>query len=589
MRSRRCAVASVLLCATPVCWLRAQDTRTDASRQPPTSAKGQLPITGCSGQPISEIVVLANAPYTDRLPRAFDFLRGAARSLHTTTRQNVIRNYLLLHVGEPCNQIRRAESERILRAQSFLVDARIRVYDDERGGVRLEVETRDEFSASVATAITGRSPFVRAMKIGESNLFGTARQLVLQWRDGLAYRDGWGAQYTDYQFLGGRNELRLLGLQRERGEELRMDLVHPFYTDLQRYALNGSVGNLHEYFEFRRPGFDRNAVQISRQGAVVGGLARIGSTGRLKLVGFSFTQAHENYDATPVRITKSGFQTDSGPPLDAHFYQRRSVRANALFGMRMLQFVPVQGFDALSGTQDVRVGFQMSSAFGHSLLIGDSRDHDRFMGGSAYGGVGNAKLFVGAQLSGEGRNDRGAKAWENQIYAGRIAAYFRPAVRQLSTLSLEWSAGRNMHSPFQLSFADRDGGLRGHVLSTTPGGTRAIVRAEQRLVIPSRFDVADIGVALFAEAGRLWSEPTVLYSQNSPTSGAVGISLLAAVPPKSRRMWRVDFAMPVGTDPNKHFEIRLSNADRTRTFWREPNDVIFARERTTPPSLFNWP
>jgi hypothetical protein len=75
----------------------------------------------------------------------------------------------------------------------------------------------------------------------------------------------------------------------------------------------------------------------------------------------------------------------------------------------------------------------------------------------------------------------------------------------------------------------------------------------------------------------------------TPWRGAVGVSLLAALPPRSRRLWRLDFAMPVGGDPRGQFELRLSNNDRTRVFWNEPRDVTYGRERTTPGSLFTWP
>ncbi len=71
---------------------------------------------------------------------------------------------------------------------------------------------------------------------------------------------------------------------------------------------------------------------------------------------------------------------------------------------------------------------------------------------------------------------------------------------------------------------------------------------------------------------------------HAPRAGALG-----AVPPRSRRLWRVDFAVPLGTDPNKRFEVRITNEDRTRVFWREPRDVLSARERTVPSSLFTWP
>ena len=42
-------------------------------------------------------------------------------------------------------------------------------------------------------------------------------------------------------------------------------------------------------------------------------------------------------------------------------------------------------------------------------------------------------------------------------------------------------------------------------------------------------------------------------------------------------------------DPNAAFEIRISNADRTRMFWTDPADMRRARERAVPTGIFAWP
>ncbi len=141
----------------------------------------------------------------------------------------------------------------------------------------------------------------------------------------------------------------------------------------------------------------------------------------------------------------------------------------------------------------------------------------------------------------------------------------------------------------QLSLADRVGGLLAHRKSEATGASRLVFRAEQRFVVPTRLNLVDVGFAGFAEAGRLWASPTVPFTVNTPWRGAVGVSVLAALPPSSRRLWRIDFAMPVSGDPDRKFQIRFSGVDRSRVFWQDPNDVQWARERTAPTSLFNWP
>jgi hypothetical protein len=88
--------------------------------------------------------------------------------------------------------------------------------------------------------------------------------------------------------------------------------------------------------------------------------------------------------------------------------------------------------------------------------------------------------------------------------------------------------------------------------------------------------------------GRLW-RGAVPYGETTPIRGALGLSLQAAVPPRSRRLWRLDFAWPLGSDPDARFEVRFSNRDRARVMWDQPADLRRARERAVPASIFSWP
>lgn len=568
--------------------LGAQQSRPETLRTP-VSSQGRLAVTGCSGQPINDIVVITQPPFTDRLPRDLEWVRRFVRAMHVNTRDEVVRQFLLLKVGEPCNQIKRAESERILRAQPYLVDARIRVYDDESGGVRLEVETRDDFSLLVEPVLRGSSPQFRGMRLGESNLAGYATQAAVEWRDGQAYNDVLGVQYTDFQFMGQRDELRMEARREPFGQRMNLEVVRPFYTDLQRFAWVGSVGGTREPHRFLRGDVETNAVNVRRAFSNLGGVVRVGSVGRLKLIGASVTREEERVDSLSLLLTRQGVLPDTLGAAPPEFRRQNVLRANLLLGVRAIRFVRVQGFDALNGAQDVRVGAQIGVSLGQSVVVGPAVDRDRFVATNVYLGWGGEKWFMGAQGITEARYDRNRGQWDNVIGSGRAAWYFRPAVRQTTVLQAEWATGRRMRAPFQLSLADREGGLLGHRQSREPGARRLVFRGEQRLVVPTRLNVADVGLAGFVEAGRMWSESSVPYSVDTPWRGTVGVSLLAAVPPRSRRLWRLDFGVPISNDPRARFEVRLTGIDRSRTFWHDPRDVERSRERTAPTSLFTWP
>ena len=225
---------------------------------------------------------------------------------------------------------------------------------------------------------------------------------------------------------------------------------------------------------------------------------------------------------------------------------------------------------------------------GRSLPMFGGQDADRFFATDIYWGFGGQRSFIGSQMIAEGRLEIGKRVWENVLTGGRLAWYLRPSIHQLTLTQLEWSTGNQVRVPFQLAFNDINGGLIGYRNSRIPGGQRLVLRAEQRMVIPSIRNVADAGLAVFADAGRLW-RGNAPYGVTTPWRATAGISLQAAVPPRSRRLYRVDLGFPIGGDPDAKFEIRFSSADRSRSFWTQPMDMTRARERTVPTSIFSWP
>jgi hypothetical protein len=571
----RCAGA---LCAAAL-WARpllAQDT------VPPRTA------VSCEGKRISNIVVLTQPPYTDRLPKSLDFVRRAMVVMHTNTSDDVVRGFLLLGVGDVCTEIGRAESERILRVQPFLVDARIRAFEDSAGGVELEVETRDEFSVVANLRIAGESPMVRGVALGESNLAGRGVYAAMQWREGEAYDDLVGLRLVDYQFLGQRNVARLFATRLPRGHEFGTEILRPYYTDLQRFAWRGGYGGTREYIRFVRPQDDGGAIALRRTYGDIGAVFRVGEPGRLRLIGAALTRERDVVDSRPVIVTREGFVDDSlAAGFPSQFRTSNVARLNALVGLRRLSFLRVEGFDALTGVQDMAVGVQGAFMLARSVPILGATDQDWFVRHGLYVGGGSPRSFVGVEAITEARRGDDGQ-WDGIISNGRLAWYYKPWRNQLTLTAVDWGAGWNVRVPYQATFAERNGGLLGYRDSRLAGAHRAVLRVEQRWLPTPRTTIGDFGVAFFADVGRLWAGD-VPFAATSPVRGTVGIGVLAAVPRRSRRLFRVDVGVPVGGDPNASWEVRVTSNDFTRVFGRESRDIDRARERSLPRSLFTWP
>lgn len=540
---------------------------------------------------MSEIAVEARGPFLEgAVYRRMRWLARLSDRLHANTRENVIRRFLVLEVGKLCTELRRAESERILRAQPFLAEADVRAVPDGMGGVRIEVTTTDELSTIIGLGLrTSPSAKLTALKLGSANLAGQGIYAAGEWRKGFFYRDLWGMRFTDYQFAGRPYQLSVSGTRRPLGGEWDAEISHPFLTDLQRIAWRVSGGGSSSYVRYLRKGGRSPALMLERAFVDVGGIVRIGVPGRLSLFGASISSEREIPGAMPVMITDSGVVSDTSPELIRRFTRHSAGRVNALWGVRNISFKRVTGFDALMAPQDVRTGFQFGALFGRGLSVVGSADDDIFVSADLYAGAGSRRSFVALQVGGEGRQDYDNNRWDGILASGRMAWYLKPALPQTTMLSVEYGSGWRQRVPFQLALGDLQGGVRGYRGSTAAGSQRAVARLEHRWVWPGVINqAAAMGVGAFVDAGRVWAGDAP-FGVDSKLNMSAGLSLFAAVPPRSKRLWRFDVAMPRGPDRAKSLQFRLSSGDHSRNFWVEPGDVRRGRERSVPTSIFTWP
>lgn len=545
-----------------------------------------LPVT-CKGERITRIDIDPNPPFRINGNTVWQRAGRFAAREHVTTRESVIRRYLALQLGDSCTEVRRAESERILRAQPFIADATVLAYSDGNGGVTLTVATVDEVSLIVGLGVTAAQPHFRSILLGEDNLFGSAMHLEGQWKKGRSFRDIYAGKLVDYQFLGRPYQLRIQGGRRELGSDWDMEASHPFLTDLQRISWRTTAGSTLSYYSFRRPGAVPAALRLGRSYSDIGGVIRIGPPlGRLALVGGSVSFEDEDPGAAPVLIGEGQIIPDTSTALIGKYTKHQTARLNALWGLRDVRFTRATGFNALEGTEDLRTGFQLATLVGKGLQLFRGKESDWFASTNLYAGTATDYVYSALEISGEGRRDQEGN-WDGILSHGRAALYMKPFNRQTLTTDLTWSGGWRQRIPFQLTFTDLDGGLRGFRNSDVGGARRLIGRMEDRYLLPRYKEAATFAIAGFAEGGKLWAGDSP-FGVNTPLYASVGFSLLAALPPQSHRTFRADFAFPVKGEGHG-VEVRLVVTDFTRIFRVEPKDIFNSRERSVPSSVFNWP
>lgn len=538
----------------------------------PRSAAAQ-----CDGKIVSAITVVSHDPSFLQVPR---LLRPLARGVgleHTSTRGDVVRAFLLLEVGGPCSGVRIAESQRILRLQPFIAEATVRAVPDSVGGVRIEVETLDEIPTIFSMRFRGWSP--AAIRFGDRNVAGQALHVAARVDQGFGYRNGAGLEVIAYQTFGRPHTLAFEAYRAPLGSTLKLAFGHAFFTDLQRGAWHMGYSDVNAYTSFVRPDTNAISLGVERRFADVGRVLRVGFGRRVGFVGGLLTYERVTAAAQAVIISDSGLVADTSAPIGGPFPSYENVRVNAVVGVRSLSFLEVRGFDALAAVQDVARGVQFGVVAG--------RGNDTYLFADLYAGAGSRRSFAAVRVEAEARHGPGAARWGSMVASGRLAWYVKVSDAHIVIAGEEFSGGWRMRLPFQLTLGALPGGVRGYRDSRVVGAVRSVTRVEDRWSLGRLNRHIGLGFATFSDAGMVWAGDAP-FGVNSGVKIGIGAALLAAIPPQSKRLWRLDFAVPMSPDTHAGWEIRLTTV-WVGGFWSEPRDVSQVRAGAAPSLIFTWP
>lgn len=547
-------------------------------------AQDSREVRACNGAIVSAIEFTAHDPSFLEVPSGLQWFARTVGLLHTPSRPGAVDAFLLLDVGEPCTELARAESERILRVQPFLADATVRAVPDGSGTVRIEVETVDEIPAVFRMRFRDLTP--SAVRFGNDNVGGQGLSLAGWVERGFAYRSGVGIEAVASQVLGRPYRIELLAERAPLESELSLDVAHPFFTDLQRAAWHMGIRNENRFTSYLQPEGPELSLRVRRTFWDVGIVRRLGRGRRRAFAGALVTRAVVNPADRVVIVSDSGLVASDGGPLDSPFPAYRNLRLSAVIGVRSLSFMRVTGFEALNAVQDVATGVQLGTLVGRGLGRFADGGPDGFLSTDLYVGLGSARSFATMQIEAEARRTTGVGRWEDIVVGGRLAWYMKPTSTNVVIGSLEAGGASRQRVPFQLTLGHGRGGVRGYAASRVAGAWRGVARLESRWSVGGLGSRAGLGVAAFVDAGRVWAGEAP-FGVDSPTKVGLGVGLLAAVPARSQRLWRVDLAVPVSADGHAGWEIRLTGK-WTRGFWREPRDVARARAGVAPSSIFTW-
>jgi len=541
----------------------------------------------CEGRVITAIDIQAQPPAM--IGRGPSTLKRAVQHYlfqSGTTRDRAIRPFVLARVGQTCHDDRLPEIARVVRAQPYIAVAVVRAEADTGNGVKLVVETVDEVPVILGGGYTSHG--FTNFKYGNSNIGGSGLLASGQWRQGRAYRDG--LQLTMRQFgLFGQPLVANLDAQRDLlGGHFTADISRPFLSDLEHIAWY--MGGTHEkaFRPFVRQSGPTLLLPVARDVWSAGGVARYSWKGGGAMIGPVATYEHARPGIEGVTRTDSGLIAEDTAVFAGRYAPYRTFRVGLAAGFRWINYLHVQGFDALLGEQDVGRGVQLATTVERGTGAFDATDKSSLVSVDFYSGVGTPRSFFGLAMRGEELPAGGDDSWSAAVLSGRGAWYVKPSDRQTFEASLEFAGGWRERLPLQLSLGDSRSGLRGYNGAALGGGRRAVLRVESRRLWFTTGKNAQWGNAIFTDIGKTWSGD-VPFGETTVARASVGVGLLAAIPPKSRRLIRADIAVPVTGDAPKHWVIRVFAIDATRFFWRDPGDLSPVRAGAPASPIFGWP
>lgn len=550
------------------------------------TSRAELPaLPPCDGMRVTGIDVKPGRPPFEGSATRWRNMARAIGLHHATTRPGVVDAFLALEVGDVCTERRRLESERILRAQTFIAEATVRAIPDGAGRVRLSVQTTDEVAALANGRFRGINP--QYISLGNGNIGGLGLRAEGSVERGYYYRTGYGLKVSEYATFGRPYVSTFEGQLGNLGHLVSVELAHPFYTDFQHHTWHLGYRDAEDYLRVDRPARDPLALRMTSRRWDASTLLRAFGTNTVTLFGIGASGLNLRPDSIGILVTDSGLKADTGITLRNRYQPFRTARLGALAGLRRVTFSTVHGFDGLTAAQDVASGFMTGLFVGKGVPAGG--ESDVFLSGAAYGGLAGERSLLAGLAQVEGRKGAGADRWDSMIGSARIAYYLGEAPGLVFMTEDKFSGGKQSLLPIQLALDDRQGGIMGYHNAALAGALRNVVHSEVRWSRAALVRNADVGIATFGEVGSVWRGDAPYGVTASRAS--VGISILAAYPTKSKRIYRADFGFPItrqGEGSGK-LELRLSSEDRTILFWREPDDVSRARTGAVPTSMFAWP
>ena len=489
------------------------------------------------GAVVGEIVYEKANVFDTSNPKENNSLYRLANRWHVITRDSVLRNQLLFRPGDKFEARLLEESERLLRQNSFLYDAKIEPLSYADGIVDIRVRTRDLWTLMPGFSVSRSGGENRTrVSLSERNLLGRGVSLSLSYRDNVD-RESTSFEYYDKNLGRTWTSLRLSLADKSDGDTADLRIIRPFYALDARWSAGGTF-----YDDTRETSF----YELGNEAAEY----RSETERHTLFFGWS-----DGLRDGWVKRWTAGFVYDDrrfSPVVDGTL--PALIPEDRLFvypylSIELLEdrFESTANRDQIERTEDFYMGRRLVASLGYATeSLGSSRDAALFRmeASQGFGSIQAKALLLSAGL--DGRVESGQVVDAQLAFNARY--YNQITDKRLFFLTLEAIRGWDPDLDDYVDLGG-DNGLRGYPLRYQTAPSKILLTLEQRYFTDwYPFRLFRVGGAIFADVGRVWGE-SPLGSQPVGWLRDVGLGLrLAPTRASGREVIHIDVAFPLDGD-----------------------------------------
>jgi len=512
----------------------ANDLRTTAIEE----IGGRQLVSGTSYR-VATITVVRQDIFNAADPSENNALFRVANRWHVNTREGVVRELLLFREGEGVTRSAVLESERLLRAKSYLYDARIvanrlcaprgPANDKDVAEVDFVVVTRDVWSFSPELSVTRTGGEHRYQAgVSEINLLGSGAHLDFTLYDNLD-REGVSLSYRDANLGTSRVGLKLRYDETDDGGRVEAAIGQPFYALDARRSWNLS---------FLQSQTEQGLYDVGEQ------FDSYERDYRLAQASWGWSRGVKDgwVNRLSVGITLDDWQLTPTEGSDLVLSSRKFVYPWLSFQRIQDEYSLARNLDRVQTTEDVYLGRRYDLLFGYSPG-GDGHVVFRaeFGDGLRWGEGGILRYGMSAS----GYWNTAESSAENFVTRGWTRYRHRHTPRLALILDAEATATDGLTNDQQV-LTGGGSGMRGYPNRYQAGTRRFRVTAEERYYTDLYpFRVLRVAIAGFVDVGRAWSS-----SQDNDTLANAGIGLRFESTRTNRNLvYHIDVAFPLVDGP----------------------------------------